>query len=351
MDSIIREGGEFSAVLDTLDEGFGVPKILVVGCGGAGNNTVNRLMRIGLDGAETVAINTDRQHLAMIEADKKVLIGTKLTRGMGAGGKPEVGKKAAEMAKQTLEDFLRDADMVFVTAGMGGGTGTGAAPVVSRIAKDLGAIVVCMVTTPFHIERARVLVAEEGLENLKETADTLIVLDNNRLLECVPNLPLEHAFSVVDNIIAEIIKGIAETITQPSLINLDYADVRTVMSQGGASFMLVGEGSLRDSPEKIVRSALKNPLLDADFCGATACLLHMTGGPDLTLKEAAAIAGALTQELDPRANVIWGARIRRDFKGKVRLMAIITGARSAQLLGPSENETDKEVVTRIDVIR
>lgn len=351
MDSIIREAREFSAAQDTVDEDFGVPKILVVGCGGAGNNTVNRLMRIGLNGAETVAINTDSQHLAMIEADKKVLIGRKLTRGMGAGGRPEVGKKAAEMAKQTLEDLLRDADMVFVTAGMGGGTGTGAAPVVSRIAKDFGAIVVCMVTTPFHIERARVLVAEEGLENLKETADTLIVLDNNRLLECVPNLPLEHAFSVVDNIIAEIIKGIAETITQPSLINLDYADVRTVMSRGGASFMLVGEGSLRDSPEKIVRSALSNPLLDVDFRGATACLLHMTGGPDLTLKEAAAIAGALTHELDPRANVIWGARIKREFQGRVRLMAIITGARSAQVLGPSENETDKEVITRIDVIR
>jgi len=352
MDSELQEASEFSdQELDLDGEGLGVPKILVIGCGGAGNNTINRLVDIGLEGAEAVAINTDSQHLGLTEADKKILIGRKLTRGLGAGGKPEVGRKAAEMAKQTLEDLLSKADMVFITAGMGGGTGTGAAPVIARIAKEQGAIVICMVTTPFHIERARVLLAEEGLENLRETADTLIVLDNNRLLECVPNLPLESAFSVMDQLIAEIIKGIAETITQPSLINLDYADVRTVMSHGGSSFMLVGEGNLRDGPERIVRSALKNPLLDVDYRGAGACLLHMTGGPDLTLKEAASIAGVLTQELDPGANVIWGARIRRDFKGKVRLMAIITGVLSAQVLGPSENETDKKDIARIDVIR
>lgn len=352
MEYELKEALELSErELDLEDESLGVPKILVIGCGGAGNNTINRLIDIGFDGAEAIAINTDSQHLAMIEADLKILIGKKLTRGLGAGGKPEVGRKAAEMEKQTLEGLLKKADMVFVTAGMGGGTGTGAAPVVARIAKEQGAIVICMVTTPFHIERSRVLVAEEGLENLRETADTLIVLDNNRLLECVPNLPLEHAFSVMDQLIAEIIKGIAETITQPSLINLDYADVKTIMGHGGASFMIVGEGNLRDGPERIVRSALKNPLLDVDYRGAGACLLHLTGGPDLTLKEAAAIAGSLTQELDPGANVIWGARIRRDFKGKVRLMAIISGVRSAQVLGPSKNEIVKENIARIDVIR
>lgn len=340
-------------VLELEDGGLGVPKILVIGCGGAGNNTISRLIDIGLDGAEAVAVNTDSQHLATIEADKKILIGKKLTRGLGAGGKPDVGRKAAEMARPALEDLLRNADMVFVTAGMGGGTGTGAAPVIARIAKEHGAIVICTVTTPFHVERARVLLAEEGLENLRETADTLIVLDNNRLLECVPNLPLESAFSVMDLLIAEIIKGITETITQPSLINLDFADVRTVMSHGGSSFMLVGEGSLRDGPERIVRQALKNPLLDVDYRGAGACLLHITGGPDMTLKEAASIAGILTQELDPGANVIWGARIRRDFKGKVRLMAIITGVQSAQVLGPSvgDSKMDKKVIERIDVVR
>jgi len=225
---------------------------------------------------------------------------------------------------------------VFVLAGMGGGTGTGSAPVVAQLAKEVGALVVAMVTTPFHVERARLFVAEEGLENLRAYADTTIVMDNNRLLECAPHLPLKQAFSVVDGIIAEIIQGICETLTSPSLINLDYADVHTIMSTGGASFMFVGEGSMKNSPEKIVRSALKNPLLDVDFRGAKACLLHMTGGPDMTLKEAAAIAGALTLDLDPRANVIWGARINSEFAGKVRLMAIITGVKSAQVLGPAE---------------
>jgi len=352
MEYDLKEALELSErELDLEEESLGVPKILVIGCGGAGNNTINRLIGIGFDGAEAIAINTDSQHLAMIEADLKILIGKNLTRGLGAGGRPEVGRKAAEMAGQTLEDLLSNADMVFVTAGMGGGTGTGAAPVVARIAKEQGAIVICMVTTPFHVERSRILAAEEGLESLRKIADTLIVLDNNRLLECVPHLPLEHAFSVMDQLIAEIIKGITETIIQPSLINLDYADVKTIMSQGGSSFMLVGEGNLRDGPEKIVRSALKNPLLDVDYRGAGACLLHMTGGPDLTLKEAAAIAGTLTQELDPGANVIWGARIRRDFKGKVRLMAIISGVSSAQVLGPSRDGIAKENVARIDVIR
>lgn len=352
MDSELQETFEFSERgLDPGNEGLVIPKILVIGCGGAGNNTINRLIKIGFDGATAVAINTDSQHLAMIEADEKILIGKKLTRGLGAGGNPDVGKKAAEMAKQTLEELLSGADMVFITVGLGGGTGTGAAPVVARIARDKGAIVICMVTTPFHLERSRVLAAEEGLENLREAADTLIVLDNNRLLRCVPNLPLEHAFSVMDQLIAEIIMGITETIIQPSLINLDYADVKTIMSHSGSSFMLVGEGNLKDGPDRIVRSALKNPLLDVDYRGAGACLLHITGGPDLTLKEAAAIAGTLTQELDPGANVIWGARIRRDFKGKVRLMAIISGVQSAQVLGRLGKETCKADVARIDVIR
>ena len=224
-------------------------------------------------------------------------------------------------------------------AGLGGGTGTGLAPVVARLAKERGAIVVAMVTTPFHLERARIFVADEGLEALRGITDTAIVMDNNRLLECAPHLPFEHAFSVVDQIVAEIVQGICETLTCPSLINLDYADVCTIIRSGGASFMFVGDGVMKSSPEKIVRTALKNPLLDVDYRGASACLLHMTGGPDMTMKEAAAIAEALTQELDPKANVIWGARIRPDFAGKVRLMAIITGVKSVQVLAPSESRS------------
>ena len=259
---------------------------------------------------------------------------------MGAGGDPRIGKKAAELAVPQLDRLLRGADLVFVIAGLGGGTGTGSAPVVAKLARERGAIVVAMVTTPFHLEKARIFVAEEGLETLRGYADTSIVMDNNRLLQCAPHLPFEHAFSVADQIIAEIVQGICDTLTAPSLINLDYADVCTIMRSGGASNIFVGEGKMKTSPEKIVHTALKNPLLDVDYRGAKACLLHMTGGPDMTLKEAAAIAGALTQELDPRANVIWGARIRPEFAGKVRLMAIITGVKSAQVLAPSEEDRE-----------
>jgi cell division protein FtsZ len=353
MENIAEEAAILSAEESAEDaiEGFGLPRILVVGCGGAGNNTINRLVHLGVEGAETIAINTDSQHLESIEADKKILIGRRLTRGQGAGGNPEVGKKAAESARNTLSELLQGSDMVFLTAGMGGGTGTGALPVVAKLAKEQGAIVICLVTTPFHMEKGRVLVAEEGLEALQKIADTLIVMDNNRLLQYAPHLPLHQAFSVVDQIISEIIKGITETVTQPSLINLDYADVKTVMSGGGASFMLVGEGSTRNKPEQIVRSALNNPLLDVDYRGAKSCLLHLTGGPDVTLKDAAAVAEALTQELDKDANVIWGARIRPDFQDRIRLMAVITGVRSPQVLYASDHKRQENIITRIDVIR
>ncbi len=328
------------------EQSFGMPNIVVVGCGGAGSNIVSRLARIGLEGAKTVAINTDRQHLKTVKADKKILMGEKLTWGLGTGGDTEASRKAAEQAGPRLQDLLDGADMVFVTGELGGGTGTGSAIVVARLAKQKGAIVVAMVTTPFHMERARVLAAEEGLEALRACADTLIVLDK--------------AFSAVDQIMAEIIKGLTEILTQPSQINLDFADVRTIMSAGGASFIFVGEENVKRGPEMIVGSVLKNPMMEVDCRGANACLLHMTGGPDLTLKEAAAIAGALTQELDLKANVIWGVRIRPDYEGRVRLVAIITGVRSAQVLGPLERsleetpareEPDREKYARIEVIK
>jgi len=324
------------------EEDFGLPKILVIGCGGAGNNAVSRLSRYGLPGARTLAINTDNQQLTAARADAKILIGQRLTRGMGAGGDPDLGRRAAELAAPELEGILKDADLVFVLAGLGGGTGTGSAPVVARLARERGAIVVALVTTPFHLEKARVFAAEEGLELLRSHADTSIVMDNNRLLQCAPHLPLEDAFSFVDELIADIVSGICETITEPSLINLDYADLCTIMRSGGASFMFVGEASMKSSPEKIVRAALKSPLLDVDYRGAGACLLHLTGGPDMSMKEAAAIAGALTQELDPKANVIWGARIQPDLAGKVRLLAIITGVKSAQVLSATRQEGERQ---------
>jgi len=314
---------------------FGDPRIVIIGAGGAGNNTVNRLYNIGVDGAETIAINTDKQHLKMIEADTKILVGKSLTNGLGAGGDPSMGERATEMAQGTIKEVIGDADLVFVTAGMGGGTGTGAAPVCAKIAKEEGAIVVGMVSTPFNVERARTVKAEEGLEKLRNEADSIIVLDNNRLLDYVPNLPIGKAFSVMDQIIAETVKGISETITQPSLINLDYADMTSIMNQGGVAVMLVGETQDKNKTEEVVKDAMNHPLLDVDYRGASGGLVHITGGPDLTLKEAEGIAQNITERLEASANVIWGARIQEEYKGKVRVMAIMTGVQSAQILGPT----------------
>ena len=335
IEEAMKYADEEDREVTTDDEEFGDPRIVIVGCGGAGNNTINRLYNIGVDGAETVAINTDKQHLKMIEADTKILVGKSLTNGLGAGGDPEMGERATEMAQGTIKEVLGAADLVFVTAGMGGGTGTGAAPVVSEIAKDQGAIVVSMVSTPFNVERARTVKAEEGLERLREEADSIIVLDNNRLLDYVPNLPIGKAFSVMDQIIAETVKGISETITQPSLINLDYADMTAIMNQGGVAVMLVGETQEKNKSEEVVNDAMSHPLLDVDYRGASGALVHITGGPDLALSEAEGIADNITERLDASANVIWGARIREEYKGKVRVMAIMTGVQSAQVLGPT----------------
>ncbi|HPS23140.1 MAG TPA: cell division protein FtsZ [Methanoregulaceae archaeon] len=315
------------------DDFIGQPRTMIIGCGGAGNNTVNRLHHMGVAGAETLAINTDKQHLDMIQADKRVLIGKSLTRGLGAGGYPDVGKRAAEMARPTLEALLENADLVFITAGMGGGTGTGSAPVVAQIAKEQGAIVVGMVSYPFQVEKARLIRAEEGLETLASNSDSVIVLDNNRLKNFVPNLPLGQAFSVMDQLIGETVKGISETITEPSLINIDYADVRAIMSKGGVAVMLVGESKQQNKSESVVRECLSNPMLDVDYRGATGSLIHITGGSDLTLQDAEEIATSLTYELDPHADVIWGARVRNDMEGKVRVMAIMTGVQSGKILG------------------
>jgi len=318
---------------DAEDDIIGQPRIVIVGCGGAGNNTVNRLYHMQVSGAETIAVNTDKQHLDMIQADKRVLVGKSLTKGLGAGGFPDVGRRAAEMARPTLETLLCDADLVFITAGMGGGTGTGTAPVVAQIAKEQGAIVVGMVSYPFQVEKARLLRAEEGLEQLSAAADSVIVLDNNRLIKYVPNLPLGQAFSVMDQLIAETVKGISETITEPSLINIDYADVRAIMSKGGVAVMLVGESKQQNKAESVVHECLNHPLLDIDYRGATGSLIHITGGNDLTLQDAEEIASSLTYELDSHADVIWGARVNSDYEGRVRVMAVMTGVKSAQILG------------------
>ncbi|MHC1593111.1 MAG: cell division protein FtsZ [Methermicoccaceae archaeon] len=327
---------DIDGVMEGLD-GCGRAVIKVVGCGGAGNNTLNRLSELGVEGSELIAINTDVQHLQIIRANKKILVGSKLTKGLGAGGDPEKGKKAAENAQEKLKEHLDDSDLVFITAGMGGGTGTGVAPVVANIARECGAIVVGMVCTPFLVERERLVKAEMGLHNLRRACDTVIVLDNQKLLKLVPHLPMDQSFSVMDQIISETVKGISETITMPSLINLDFADVKAVMSCGDTSMMLVGEGKGGNKADDVVKSALSNHLLEVDAQGAKGALIHITGGPDLTLEEANSIAESLTYEIDTEANVIWGARIKEDYEDKVRVLAILTGVRSPQIMGRENN--------------
>ena len=316
------------------DDMFGTPRITIVGCGGAGGNTITRLNKLGVKGAKTIAINTDKQALDLVEADKKLLIGGNITRGLGAGGFPDVAERAARESSREIEELIKDADLVFVTAGMGGGTGTGAAPVVAEIAKKHNAVVTCMVSTPFNVERARLIKADEGLDALRVKADSTVVLDNNRLLEFVPNLPINQAFSVMDQMIAETVKGLSETITVPSLINLDYADMKTIMDSGGLSVMLWGEADEDAGVETIVQEALNHPLLNVDYTGANGALVHITGGPNMSLKYVQDVAKSLTQDLDCYSNVILGARVLPEFEGKCRVMAIMTGVQSPNLLGP-----------------
>ena len=322
---------------DRLEE-FGTPKIMVIGAGGAGCNAVNRLANMGITGAQLVAINTDKQHLALINDElTKILVGKSVTRGLGAGGYPEIGAKAAEVSRSALEDVLADVDMLFISAGMGGGTGTGAAPIIAEIAKEQGAIVIGIVTYPFALEKARLIKAEEGIENLRQVTDTVVVIDNNRLVELVPNLPIQDAFKVADEVIARTVRGITETLTQPSLINLDYADVRAVMSNHGLSVIAVGESKSVDKVNEVVEDTLKNALLDVDVSGASGALIHITGGPELTLGESNAVGEMLTERIDPKATVIWGARVDPTFENKMEVIAIFTGVHSPYIKGPVAN--------------
>lgn len=320
-------------------EEFDVPKITVIGCGGAGCNAVNRLAKMNIQGANLTAVNTDKQHLALIDDEiTKVLIGKSVTRGLGAGGYPEIGAKAAEVSKNELVQLLDGVDMLFISAGMGGGTGTGSAPIVAEIAKEQGAIVVSIVTYPFSLERSRLVVAEAGIKKLSEFSDTVVVIDNNRLVELVPNLPIQDAFKVADELIARTVRGITETITQPSLINLDFADIRSVMSGHGLSLIAVGESQSVDKVHDAVEDTLSNTLLDVDISGASGVLIHITGGPELTLGEANEIGELLTQRIDAKAQVIWGARVDNTFENKVEVIAIFTGVNSPYITGLAKKE-------------
>jgi len=311
----------------------GQAKITVIGTGGAGTNMVSWLHKKGVSGAKIIATNTDKQHLDICSADAKILLGKELTRGLGCGGFPEKGREAAKESIHELREYLSHSDMVFCCAGMGGGTGTGSAPVIAKMAKEMGAIVIGTVTMPFDIERTRVDKAEFGLQQLREASDTVIVIDNNRLVAIAGNLPIQQAFAVANELVSTMIKGIVEIIAVPSLVNLDYADVKAIMANGDVSVIGIGEADSEQRVDEAVKRALTNPLLDVNYNGATGALIHITGGDDLTLDEVNKVGEIVTESLDPDANIIWGARIDEKMKGKLRVMTIITGVNSPYILG------------------
>lgn len=334
----------------SIKEEFGIEKqeakILVIGTGGAGNNCVTRLNEMGVKGAKTVAINTDVKHLSISQADQKMLIGRELTGGLGAGGYPHLGRKAAEESKRELKELLEGCDMLYLTAGLGGGTGTGASPVIAKMAKELGAIVIGCVTMPFKIEGARIGRAEDGLYQLRQVCDTVIVIENEKLLNIAGDLPIQKAFGVADNLISTTIKGVTETISQPSLVNLDYADVKAIMHSGGVASVGYGESNTNEKAEEAVTKAMENPLLEVEYQGGKGALIHVTGGEDLKLDEVNRIGEFVSKQLDPEAQVIWGSRIDPEYTGSVQVITIITGVKSPYILGPVPEEPQKKDYTQ-----
>jgi cell division protein FtsZ len=354
MDSLVADALTYAAKQQTPETASknlkpaGV-KISVVGCGGAGTNTVSRLTQMGVTSAETIAINTDANHLKMVEANRKLLIGASLTKGLGAGGFPEVGRKCAEQARGKIGEMLSGSELVFITAGMGGGTGTGTAPVVAQVAKEQGAIAVGVVTFPFALERARLDKADWGLEALAETCDTVVIIDNNRLVQYVPNLPMNQAFAVADTLVAKAVKGISDTIMLPSLVNIDFADVRSILGNAGMAMISVGEASGRDRIAGVVKNTLEHPLLDVEYSGSKGALIHIQGGSQLSLGEVTQIGEGITEAFDQRANVIWGARVNPDMGEKVVVTSIITGVHSPQVIGKSMVQPKAEKAYKLGI--
>jgi len=314
--------------------------IKVVGCGGGGNNTINRMSEVGIVGVETIAINTDAQDLLYTTANKKILIGRELTKGLGAGSEPRLGEEAAKENEAEIKKALQNCDMVFVTCGLGGGTGTGSAPVVAEIAKKMGALTVGVVTMPFAMEgHRRYENAVVGLERMEQVVDTLIVIPNDKLLELAPELPLHTAFKVADEILTNSVKGIAELVTKAGLVNLDFADIRAVMKGGGVALIGVGESDTENRAVEAVEKAINNPLLDVDISGANGALINVIGGEDMTLDEARKVVETITEKLDEDARVIWGAQIYKDMEKTIRTMLIVTGVKSSQIFGSSKKKT------------
>lgn len=313
----------------------GKANIKVFGVGGCGCNAITWLFNKGINGATIYGVNTDALHLSITKADEKILIGKELTRGLGCGGYPQKGREAAKESLSELKRAASGADMVFINVGLGGGTGTGAAPVIAQLAKESGAVVIAVANMPFDCEKARHEKAEFGLQELTEVVDTAILIDNNRLVDIAGNLPMEQAFAVSNELVSTMIKGIVETITLPSLINLDYADVSAIMKNGEVAVIGVGESDTTARVDEAVRQALTHPLLDVDYKGATGALIHITCGPDFKLEEFSGVGELVTENISADAQVIIGARINREFANKVRVITIMTGVRSPYVLGRS----------------
>jgi len=329
--------------------------ITVVGCGGGGSNTVTRMAREGIHGAKLVAANTDAQHLVeQVSADTKILIGRQRTGGRGAGSVPKIGEEAAQENIEDLAAAVKGSDMVFITAGLGGGTGTGAAPVIAETAQEAGALTVAVVTVPFTAEGERRRAnADAGLERLRSVTDTVIVVPNDRLLDFAPSMPLQDAFKICDRVLMRSVKGMTELITKPGLVNVDFADVRTIMENGGVAMIGLGESDSQNKAEDSIRSALRSPLLDVDFKGANAALVNVVGGPDMSIEEAEGVVEELYDRIDPDARIIWGASIDESFDGRMETMIIVTGVESPQIYGRSEARSERgaaEMGNGIDVL-
>lgn len=309
------------------------PKIYVIGTGGSGCNTLNRMHEVGIEGVKFIAMNTDVQHLIKMRADKKILLGKTVTKGMGAGSNPSVGEAAAKESANDIKDVLKDGMMVFIACGMGGGTGTGSAAIIAEQARAAGALTIAVVTLPFASEgRVRMQNALEGLDKLKRHADTVIVVPNDRLLQIAPDLPLNTAFKVCDEVLAGSVKSIAELVTRAGLVNLDFADLRTILANAGCAVVGVGEASVDAKPEQraliAVETALNSPLLDVDISTANRALVNVQGGEDMTLKEAELIVSEVSKRIDPASHIIWGARVEKNQKkSNIRVLVVLAGSK------------------------
>ena len=303
--------------------------IKIFGCGGSGSNTITRTMEEGIQGADIIAANTDAQHLLLTQASRKILLGKRTTRGLGAGAIPQIGEMSAREAEIDINAAVEGADIVFVTAGMGGGTGTGSAPVVADIAKKAGALVISVVTTPFKSEGAmRKENALWGLEKLKEKSDTIVIIPNEKLLEIVPRLPLNEAFRYADETLMKSIKGLTELVTKPGLVNLDFNDLKTVMKDGGTAMIGMGQSGSQDRALEAAKRALSSPLLDLEVSTATSAIVSVTGSSNMSVEEAHAVLEEVKKKINPNARIIWGARIDESMKNDIKVLAILVGAKN-----------------------